>query len=154
MLKKDFKNEVGLLLRKRAAKGDAIAVKKILNENKNNSSFDINEQSSNGNTALHWACLRAVEIDSGYSEKYSKTIQCLIQGGADHLIENKSGKRPYHFLQEMQIKVTRTENFLIKNSKRESYCYFTLINELLRIECAKVTLPEELEGELAVVVQT
>lgn len=149
MLRRDIGNSE-CLLRQQAAKGKFNAVQKILNENRSNSSFNINAQSSNGNTALHWACLKSVEINKGYSKKYSNTIKLLIQAGSDYRIKNNLGENPYHSLKEVQIAVSRSENFLMdEDSGEKDFCYFTLLNELLRIECAKITSPSELEGELA-----
>lgn len=147
MFKKDLKNEEELLLRKKAAEGMFSLVEKILNKNKSNPKFNINAQSSNGNTALHWACLNAAELHDGYSEKYNRTIRLLIHFGADHLVKNNDGKIPNNFLQCLHTGVFNTENskeILLKNS-----CYLGLIEELLKKECKKVTSAEELSGELA-----
>jgi ankyrin repeat protein len=147
--KKDLKNNEEYLLRRYAADGEFNAVQEILNKNKNkkNSCFNINAQSSNGNTALHWACFNAKENHGGYSEAYNETIRLLIQSGASHLIKNKCGKIPHDFLQDLHVNVDRST--LPQELREKISCYFTLVNELLKIECTKITSSEELEGELA-----
>ncbi len=61
-IKNAVKNNEELLLRRQAAKGEFQQIQEILNRNKINLDFNINTQSSNGNTALHWACLNAREL--------------------------------------------------------------------------------------------
>lgn len=67
MLKATKKIDEELLLRRHAAKGESQHVQAILNRNKTNFFFNIDGQSSNGNTALHWACLNARELHQGVS---------------------------------------------------------------------------------------
>lgn len=146
MLKNDFKNNEELLLRKYAAGGKCDAIREILNKNKHNVHFNINAQSSNGNTALHWACFNAIEIHKGHSEKYNETIRLLIRHGASHLVKNNSGKIPHDILQDLHVNVSAED---LKNLPLEGSCYLTLMQELLKKECKKITSAEELPGELA-----
>jgi hypothetical protein len=147
MLKINFQDEERLL-RQHAAKGEHEKIQEILDRNKNdrNSNFNINSQSSNGNTGLHWACLKAMEIHRGHSEDFSKTIQLLIQYGADYLIENNHSKKPCDLFREGDASVNSFHAGVdIKDS-----CYFNLIHSLLKIECKKITSPSEHEGESAI----
>lgn len=148
MLKTTKKMDEELLLRRHAAKGESQQVQEILNRNKTNLDFNINGQSSNGNTALHWACLNARELHQGVSEKYSEIIQSLIENGADHRLKNKSGKIAHDFLQGTHVKLSGSDNSLVKSQNSDS-CYFSFITTLLRSQCSKITAPEELKGELA-----
>ncbi len=148
MLKAAKKIDEELLLRRHTAKGESQHVQKILNRNKTNLNFNINAQSSNGNTALHWACLNARELHQSLSEKYSEIIRLLIENGADHQIKNKSGKIPYNFLQGMHVELTGAEASS-SQKQAENSCYFSFITTLLRSQCSKITAPEELKGELA-----
>ncbi|WP_342228178.1 hypothetical protein [Rickettsiella endosymbiont of Rhagonycha lignosa] len=148
MFENDLTINEELLLRRHAAKGELEKVQDILNRNKINPNFNINAQSSNGNTALHWACSKAVENANGYSKEYSKIVQLLIQDDADHRIKNKLGQIPLDFLQGLHVTVPGPEGSSHKGSTENS-CYFEFISALLRKECVKITLPEELEGELA-----
>lgn len=137
-----------LLLRKHAAKGEFEKVQEILDGNRNNGSsrFNIDSQSSNGNTALHWACFKAVEIYEGNSADYSKTIQLLIQYGANYLSVNKIKKKPCDLFRESDEYLNSLHAGLIK----EGSCYFSLMHSILKKECKKITLPSELEGESAI----
>ncbi len=150
MLRTDLKNGEGHSLRIAAAKGDSVEVQKILERNKGVNSFDVNNPSgSNGNTALHWACSKVMEIKQGYSEKYAKTIRLLIKYGADPLIENKSGQKPRDFF----TKGEEGSAFVnpLRIGLRKDSAYVTLISALLGKECTKITYnPEELDGELAI----
>ncbi|MEN9446802.1 MAG: hypothetical protein RJA25_91 [Bacteroidota bacterium] len=137
-----------LLLRKHAAKGEFEKVQEILDGNRNSGSsrFNIDSQSSNGNTALHWACFKAIEIHKGNSADYSKTIQLLIQYGVDYLSVNKLGKKPCDLFREGDEYLNSLHAGLIK----EGSCYFSLIHSILKKECQKITSPSELEGESAI----
>ncbi|TLY47244.1 MAG: methyltransferase domain-containing protein [Gammaproteobacteria bacterium] len=146
MLKTVRKMDEALLLRRCAAKGDFQQVQEILNRNKTNPDFNIDAQSSNGNTALHWACFYAKELHQGFSEKYSEIIRLLIENAADHQVKNKRGKIPPDFLQGMHENVPK--DFSSQDQIQDS-CYFSLIQTLLRLQCVKITIPEELKGELA-----
>lgn len=97
---------------------------------------------------LALACSKAVEHANGYSKEYSKIVQLLIQDDADHRIKNKLGQIPLDFLQGLHVTAPGPEGSLHKGSTENS-CYFEFISALLRKECVKITLPEELEGELA-----
>ena len=148
MLRAAKKIDEELLLRRHAAKGESQQVQAILNRNKTNLDFNINGQSSNGNTALHWACLNARELHQGVSRKYSEIIQSLIENGADHRLKNKSGKIAHDFLQGMHVKLSGSDNSLVQSQNQDS-CYFSFITPILRSQCSKITTPEELPGELA-----
>lgn len=144
MLKTDLKSDE-LLLRQHAAKGDFEAVQAILDRNKENADF-INSASSNGNTALHWACSKIMERKQGRSEKYAKTIRLLVQYSADHLIENKFGQKPRDFF----VEGGGFRNSLHTSKQLKNSGYLALINALLEVECMKITSPEERECELKI----
>ena len=135
-----------LLLRQEAAKGNYKKVKEILERNKGADSFDVNGGSSNGNTALHWACAKVMETKQGLSERYAKTIRLLVQYGADHLIENKFGQNPRDFFPDGG----GFRNSSHTSRQLKSSGYLALINALLEIECIKITSPEERECELKI----
>lgn len=147
MLKNNVQDEE-LLLRKHAAKGEFKKVQEILERNRNGESsrLNIDSQSSNGNTALHWACFMAVEIYKDNSADYSKTIQLLIESGADYFSVNKIGKKPCDLFREGDEYLNSLHAGLIK----EGSCYFSLIHSILKKECEKITSPPELEGEAAI----
>lgn len=149
MLKAAKRNAEELLLRQNSAKGEFKEVQEILNRNKTNLDFNINSQSSNGNTALHWACsyASAKTLQLGHPEKYSEIIRLLIENGADHQIKNKSGKIAHDFLQGLHFELSESKNSPVQIQKKDS-CYFTLISTLLRRQCSKITTPEVLTGEL------
>lgn len=148
MLETAIKIDEELLLRKHAVIGDFQQVQEILNRNKTNRNFNINAQSSNGNTALHWACLDAKKYHKGFSEKYCKIIRLLIENGADSFLKNKLGALPLDFLQGMHVEVSGSKDLSSQNQDKDS-CYFAFITALLRRQCEKITTSEELEGELA-----
>ena len=146
MVKTATRNAEELSLRQNAAQGNFKKVQEILNRNKTILDFNVNSQSSNGNTALHWACYyaSAKPDQQDHSEKYSEIIRLLVENGADHQIKNKSGKIAHDFLQELHFKLSESP---LQIQKKDS-CYFTLISTLLRCQCSKITTPEELPGEL------
>ena len=145
MLKHNLQSEE-LSLRNHAARGEFEEVQEILDRNNGSSKFNINSQSSNGNTALHWACFRAMEIYKGNSEAYSKTIQLLIKYGADFLVENKEAKKPCDFFRNDDEYL----NPFNLGVNLKSYCYFNLTHSILEIECKKITSQSEHEGESAI----
>lgn len=149
MLKGNLQNEE-FLLRRSAAGGQFEVVQKILDRNKPGdvNFFNVNSGSSNGNTALHWACSKVMEKSKGYSSEYSQIIQSLVRYGADHLKENNAGKRPRDFFIEGSDSGA-INSFTIGGTIKDS-SYLALIQALLEKECMKITSPEELQGELAI----
>ncbi|EDP46070.1 hypothetical protein [Rickettsiella grylli] len=147
MLKNNLNEEV--LLRQFSASGQFENVLKILNKNKRKSTFNINAQSSNGNTALHWACCKAIEKEKGYTSDYSKIIRLLIEHKADYLIKNKCGKIPYDFLKHMPLDEHRGQTKRSGILNENVSCYFALINSLLKIECMKTMFSSEFESALS-----
>ena len=130
-----------LLLRKHAAKGEFEKVQEILDKKRNDGSsgFNIDSQSSNGNTALHWACFKAVEIyNKGNYIDYSRTISLLIEYGANYLSVNKIGKKPCDLLRKKDDEYFNSVN------------YISLIHSILKKECQKIASPSELKGESAI----
>lgn len=149
MLNTTKKMDDELSLRRQAAEGNFQQVQEILDRHRINPYFNINAQSSNGNTALHWACLNAKALHKGFSKKFSETIRLLIENAADHLVKNKLGKVPYDFLQGLHTEIMGSEK-LSPEKLRENSCYFSLVYSLLKKECTKITTPEELTDELAI----
>lgn len=104
-----IKNEIimpnpnNVKLRQAAAKGQLEEVKTLLKN-----PVDINEQSANGNTALHWAVKKYGECkEEPLKTSYKDIINLLIASGADDTVLNGDKCSIYHLA--IQIK-THAEN--------------------------------------------
>ncbi|MEN9471652.1 MAG: hypothetical protein RL214_1008 [Pseudomonadota bacterium] len=136
-----------LLLRQEAARGDYKKVKAILDRNKerNADSFNINSCSSNGNTALHWACSKFIEqkVKGSEEKEHPKVIALLIKCGADHNIKNKSSKKPFNLLA-----INTPENHSQTGATAGDIDIFSLINILSKAKIEKMVFQsEKLSGE-------
>ena len=100
----------------------------MLSDQRNADSFNINSCSSNGNTALHWACAKAIEARP-YSEEYAETIRLLIKYASNPFLANSSGQRerPCDYIErelagkrsDKRFWLFRINKYAIKNKPRE-----------------------------------
>lgn len=132
-----------LLLRQSAAKGELATVQKILKhylkhyKKSGNSIFNIDAPSeSNGNTALHWASLKATTEKQDISIEYSQIINLLLAHGANYQLKNKQYATPYDLFK-------KDGRFLIPLNQainKENSCRMSFLRSIIKMDYQKLNL--------------
>ncbi len=99
-------------LRVAAAKGDINQVK-ILLKNISTNGINIDEKSTNGKTALHWACEKVATVVGPIEENnHVKIIFELIKANANENLRDQQGKLAYEYLSQNLSDKTNRQNFI------------------------------------------